>query len=534
MSLLDWLFNPSGLTPHGFCLSWAPGLVALHAISDAVIGLAYFSIPLAIAAFIKRRPDIRYGWVAYLFVAFILACGGTHFFSILTLWVPVYGVEGIVKLITAGLSIATAIILWPLIPKVVALPSSAQLEALNGLLLERETQVLAANALLEQRVEERTIELKATIERLTEALAERTQAAAAAALAEAQYRASFENAAVGKAQSDPASTKLIRANTAFARMLGYEPSEMAGRPGAEFIWPEDRGMDRANWEKLLSGQIEAYVSEKRYLRRDGTPVWARASTAAVRDTGSDAPVMTVSVIEDIDERYKAREALVAAKADLEAMVEERTAALAQRDLLLREVYHRVKNNLQIVDSLLVMQARQVDDPEAKAAVLGLRSRIYALGLVHHQLMGSEDLKTFDFAPFLRELSNNIVEGGAGKDITVSVEAQPLDVGLDFAIPLGLLVTELVTNSLKHAFPNGKGQIRVELAQGADGTVSLVVSDNGKGGADAAPDEPGALSSRKGLGANIIKGLIAQLRGTMSVHTENGTRSEIRVAAPVLT
>jgi hypothetical protein len=117
MSIWDWLFNPSGLTAHGFCLAWAPGLVGLHVASDAIIGLAYFSIPLAIAAFVARRPDIKYSWVAYLFVAFILACGATHFFSIFTLWVPVYGLEGVVKAITAVLSIATAALLWPLIPK---------------------------------------------------------------------------------------------------------------------------------------------------------------------------------------------------------------------------------------------------------------------------------------------------------------------------------------------------------------------------------------------------------------------------------
>ena len=85
MSIWDWLTNPAGLTPHGFCLSWAPGLIELHAISDAIVGLSYFSIPLALAAFINRRRDLQYGWVAYLFVAFIMACGTTHLFSILTL-----------------------------------------------------------------------------------------------------------------------------------------------------------------------------------------------------------------------------------------------------------------------------------------------------------------------------------------------------------------------------------------------------------------------------------------------------------------
>src|SRR3546814_11471499 len=101
-----------------------------------------------------------------------------------------------------------------------------------------------------------------------------------------------------------------------------------------------------------------------------------------------------------------------AKADLEGMVEERTAALRQRDLLLREVYHRVKNNLQIIDGMVMMQARQLQDQAAKDSLQALRSRIYALGLVHQQLMASRDLQPFAIAPFLEELSGHIIEGGA--------------------------------------------------------------------------------------------------------------------------
>lgn len=381
MSLKDWLLSPSGLTPHGFCLSWAPGLVTLHAASDAVIGIAYFSIPWALASFVGQRRDIRYGWVAYLFIAFIMACGTTHLFSILTLWVPAYGVEGLVKLLTAVLSVLTAALLWPLIPKAVALPSAAQLARLNA-------------------------QLTATVERQ-----ERTAA-------------------------------LLRESEAEVR--------------------------RANLE------LEARVAER--------------------------------------------------TAELLAANEQLKDALAQRDLLLREVYHRVKNNLQIIDGLIVMQARQLEDQPGRTALLSLRSRIVALGLVHQQLMGSDNLETFDVAPFLRELSENLIEGGAGEEISLSVRAAPLKVGLDFAIPLGLLVTELVTNSLKHAFPERRGAIDVVLERSDEATVSLVVADDGAG-ATAAP------SGRAALGASIIRGLVAQLKGTLVVRRDNGTRSEIHLPAP---
>ncbi|HET7086493.1 MAG TPA: sensor histidine kinase [Rhizomicrobium sp.] len=383
MSLYDWLFNPSGLTPHGFCLLWAPGLITLHAASDAIIGLAYFSIPLALASFAAQRKDLEYGWIVHLFVAFILACGTTHLMSILTLWSPAYGIEGIIKLITAVLSLATAAVLWPLIPKLVALPSANELKLLNfqlgsqmaeqdhitQLLRQSELQVRRSNAELERRVEERTAEL------------------------------------------------------------------------------------------------------------------------------------------------------VAANAKL-------SQALEQRDLLLREVYHRVKNNLQLIDGIVTLQARRLTDPEAKSALQALRRRLYALGLVHQQLMSSSDLKTFDVSPFLKELSENIIEGIGGRDIQLSVRAIPLDVGLDFANPLGLLVTELVTNSLKHAFPDGKGKIEVVLEYREDGTMVLVVSDNGTG-YDML--EASRRENASGLGSTLIDGLVSQLKATIKVRQTNGTTSEVLFA-----
>lgn len=544
MSIWNWLLYPTGLTAHGFCLSWAPGLVGLHVASDAAIALAYFSIPLALASFARQRSDLKYGWVTSLFGAFILACGTTHVMSIVTLWYPAYWVEGLTKLLTAMISITTAIILWPLIPRLVALPSPSQLERLNGdltktieaqertaaLLRDSEARERRANLELERRVSEQTVELKAANARLTEALSQRSSALNELARTEKEFRASFEAAAVGKAQVEPGSARILRANPAFAHMLGYEPEDLVGHTAWEFTWPEDRAEDIAEYSRALAGEVNAYVREKRYLRRDGQPVWGRISGAMVRSEDTGELTLMVAVIEDIDERYRAQLALQSAKLELEAVVEERTIALQQRDVLLREVYHRVKNNLQIVDALLVMQARKLSDPEAQSALLGLRRRVFALGLVHHQLMNSRDLQTFDVAPFLEELSQNILEGGAEQRINLAVRAIPLDVGLDFAIPLGLLVTELVTNSLKHAFPDGNGTISVVLERAAKSEIALIVSDDGRGhNGDVSP----AKAVKPGLGAGIIAGLVAQLRGTMTMRNDHGTSTEIRLAAPVL-
>lgn len=154
-SYFEKLLTGSGLAPHGYCLLWDPALVWTHVVADALIGLAYFSIPVALGVFLMRRPDMKFRGAAWLFVAFILACGTTHFLSIWTLWNPDYGPEALVKLITAGVSVATAIILWPLLPRALAIPTQAQLEAVNATLLqsiaERDTALAALAAQTEER-----------------------------------------------------------------------------------------------------------------------------------------------------------------------------------------------------------------------------------------------------------------------------------------------------------------------------------------------------------------------------------------------
>ena len=117
--------------PHGYCYLWQPGLLTLHVVSDSIITLAYYSIPLGLVYFVRKRADLPFHWMFVLFAVFIVACGTTHLMEIWTLWHPSYWVSGGVKVVTAGASIGTAILLVPLIPKAIALPSPAQLAAKN-------------------------------------------------------------------------------------------------------------------------------------------------------------------------------------------------------------------------------------------------------------------------------------------------------------------------------------------------------------------------------------------------------------------
>ncbi|MBY0612431.1 MAG: response regulator [Beijerinckiaceae bacterium] len=143
-ALSDWLFKSSDLTPHGFCLSWDPALIWTYAVSDAVIALAYFSIPIALAVLAEKRADLVFRPVLWLFAAFILLCGTTHWLDLFTLWVPLYELQAVIKGLTALVSIGTAIALWFYLPNVLLMPSAVQMREANAELLSSRAQLAQA------------------------------------------------------------------------------------------------------------------------------------------------------------------------------------------------------------------------------------------------------------------------------------------------------------------------------------------------------------------------------------------------------
>ncbi len=149
------LWEVDNLSPHGICLLWRPELIWTHIVTDLLIALAYFSIPVALATFVSRRRDVVFGWVFWSFAVFITACGATHLMAIWTLYVPDYGLEAMVKIVTAAASIGTSLALWYLMPQALSLPSPTQLRQANEELRARITERDQALAALKQANEER-------------------------------------------------------------------------------------------------------------------------------------------------------------------------------------------------------------------------------------------------------------------------------------------------------------------------------------------------------------------------------------------
>jgi two-component sensor histidine kinase len=217
---------------------------------------------------------------------------------------------------------------------------------------------------------------------------------------------------------------------------------------------------------------------------------------------------------------------------LERAVTARTSDLidmvGQRDLLLREVHHRVKNNFQVVNSLISYQAGHTESDETRAALQNLHSRVYALGLVHQRLMQSDNLSTFDVRAFLGDLCVNVATLAAAeaRHIRIGAEADPLQTDLDFAGPLALLVTELVSGAFAHFGENQRGAIHVALRRNSDTQLTLEVSDDAAREADVVSSQNSEPQSR------VLRALLTQLSAKMSsTHLEDAKGTIVRVVIP---
>lgn len=200
------------------------------------------------------------------------------------------------------------------------------------------------------------------------------------------------------------------------------------------------------------------------------------------------------------------------------------ASLAEKEVLLREIHHRVKNNLNIIHSLLNMQSRIISDEKLKGLLSDSQRRLQTMALIHEQLYQSQDLSQIDFAEYIHRLVGNLLAASNphNSQIRVEIQVDPIALSLETAIPTGLIINELLTNALKHGFPNGQpGLISVEFNQDHDEKLHLVISDNGVG----LPPELN-LRQTASLGMRLVHILARQLRATFEVVSKNGVHFQL--------
>jgi len=370
-------------------------------------------------------------------------------------------------------------------------------------------------------------------------ITERKRVEAALRESEEKYRYLFESSAVGISITDVEGT-ILDVNEAMCRIMGYPYDEVLTVKVLDtYANPEDR--------KVLLNHIkeEGFVEdfEVQLKNKKGEIYWASLSVRPVTFRGNDA--LLTSVI-DITERRRADEELLQAYGgivqrqeavmnlteDLKTEIvehqrakEQITASLKEKETLLKEIHHRVKNNLQIISSLFNLQARKLKSGQALEIIKDSQSRVKSMALVHEKLYQSKDLTRIDFAEYVRSLTTHLLRIYRVGPATITLKLNIKDVLLDInaAIPCGLIINELVSNSLKHAFPDGReGEIQIALHPITENQIELIVSDDGIG----FPKDRD-FRNTDSLGLQLVCILVDQLGGTIELDRSEGTTFTIK-------
>ncbi len=600
--------------PHGHCYLWKPGLVWLHVISDTLTAAAYYSIPLALFFLVRNRKDLPFNWIFLLFGSFIIACGTTHILEVWTLWHPIYWISGGVKALTATVSMYTAMMSVPLVPRVLALPSPVQLEAANRE-LEREIrdreQVEAAlrksEALLTEAQHIARIgnwELDPVHHSLTWSQEQFRLLNRDPALGEPTYPDSLAlyhptdavqlDAAMQQAIATGTPYKLtVRVDlpdrtTRVLNIAGYAETDTNGNVirlyGTTQDITEQTLLEQKLTEKqqlldalintapigfcMLNNQLQFTLVNPALAEINGVAIadhlhktpWdvvpdlaAQQAEIFMRVLETGTSIKDVELIGETPKLIGVKRAWLASYfpvhtaqqtlmgiglviveiTDLRDAAEKIKISLKEKEVLLQEIHHRVKNNLQIVDGLIQMQVRRSHDLNVIAVLRDSQSRIASIALVHEKLYCSDTLANIDFAYYLPDLTAHLFESYkiSSSQIQLILKVEPILVDIETAIPCGLIINELVSNALKYAFPdNREGIIQIEFYQGHRPTsppqLELFVRDNGIGlPADF------QIQNTRSLGMTLVQGLVEQLEGVLEIRYQPGAEFKITFPKP---
>ncbi|MBF2026131.1 MAG: PAS domain S-box protein [Oscillatoriales cyanobacterium C42_A2020_001] len=337
---------------------------------------------------------------------------------------------------------------------------------------------------------------------------------------EEKFRKVFETSPIAIGLTNLDTLKFTQVNPAYCQLLGYTEAEMLSLSFTDFSEVNTLQINFDYLKQLVAGEISSFQLDKRYIRKDGNPIWVSFTVALLADP-TEGVNYGVAMVENITKRKQAEASL--------------RASLQEKEVLLKEVHHRVKNNLQIVSSLLRMQSRAVSDATTAMLFQDAQDRVQSMALMHEHLYQSSNLSQVNFEEYIRVLLNHLFRsyGVNSQQITNDIYVQATNLTLDLAIPCGLIINELVSNSLKHAFPGDRaGSITIRLLSPEQTNVSttslgtLIVQDNGIG----IPLEVD-WQTTSSLGLRIVRNLVEQMRGVLTVGCDRGTVFQIAFPRP---
>ncbi|HEY9710840.1 MAG TPA: ATP-binding protein, partial [Oculatellaceae cyanobacterium] len=524
---------------------WKPGLVWLHLISDAIIALAYYSIPLTLFYFVRKRQDLPFYWIFLLFAAFIISCGTTHIAEIWTLWHPTYWLSGILKAGTAIISLFTAMELVPLVPQALALPSPTQLtqanEALHAQIEERlrvENELRRLQDELEQRVQARTAELVKVNQQLQQEIDERHRAEADLRDSEERLRLALVAANQGLYDLNVQTGEAI-ISPEYARMLGYEPDEFQETNALwrDRLHPDDVAVVYQVYEDYVAGRGDEYRVEFRQRTQAGDWKWILSIGKIVSWDSDGQPLRMLGTHTDITDRKQAdaeREQLLARE---QAAREQAEAANRIKDEFLAVLSHELRSPLNpILGWTKLLRSRKLDEQKTAHAL----ETIERNANLQTQLIG--DL--LDVSGILQgKLSLNIAPVDLAATITAAMEtvrlaAQAKSIQIHTALNSAIgkvsgdsgrlqqIIWNLLANAVKFTPEGGRVEVRLERI---GSQTQITVSDTGKG---ISPDflpyvfnyfrqEDGATTRKfggLGLGLAIVRHLTELHGGTVTAQS----------------
>ena len=303
--------------------------------------------------------------------------------------------------------------------------------------------------------------------------------------------------------------KIKEINSKGCEILGYSKEELMGKNWFEYLSPKNREKNEKIFEEMIAGTISPYSQkEQTILRKNGEKRIISWSITLLKDDSGRVS----SIINSGEDITKSKQY----EKDIKSSLEE-------KELLLREIHHRVKNNLQIISSLLNLQANHIKDEDILDHFNDYQNRIKSISLVHEKLYRSSDIGQVEMSNYTQHLVEDLVRNYGRPDLDILFDIEEVKLGIDTAIPCGLIINELVSNSLKHAFPDNKtGEIRIKFNKNASNEFELLIQDNGVG---ISPKID--LEHSETLGLELVSSLVQQLDGCMQMQKNPGTTFYIK-------